>query len=331
MTPAPRYDVTIAGAGLIGLALALELHAHGASVAVFDTARAMRQTSVTAAGMLAAEDPHNPPPLRDLAGYSLELYPDFLERVMSLSGLPVPIQTTSTVQYLPDTTTQNLAENSLDPRQLGAAVLEATCQLAIPLFESLEHVEIEETSDGVHIHSAHMPELRSDRLVHAIGAWFTGPPAVMPRKGQMLRVQIPSCLDLHQVHRSESIYIVPRTQGPQAGTALIGATNEDAGFDRTVHQLALDHLRALAATLLPDLASPESSPQIEAWAGLRPATTDGLPLLGPLPGSTRQFVATGHYRNGILLAPATAATLTDVLQGRSPAVDLRAFTPARFL
>jgi glycine oxidase len=104
---------------------------------------------------------------------------------------------------------------------------------------------------------------------------------------------------------------------------------EDAGFDTAVHQRDLDHLRSLAAKLLPALASGREAPLLEAWAGLRPATPDGLPVLGRI-GSSSEFVATGHFRNGILLAPATAVLLADLLEGRPPAVDLSAFSPGRF-
>jgi glycine oxidase len=331
MNSPPSYDVIVAGAGLIGLTLALELHARGARVAVFDSARAMRQTSIAAAGMLAAGDPHNPLALREISSYSLALYPNFLSRITSLSDLPIPIQTTSTFQYLADGTTQRLAENSLDPRQLAEAVLAAARNAQIPIHENAAHIAIDEQPSAIRLNPRHGPRLISDRLVHATGAWFLGPPAVTPRKGQMLRVQIPSGLDLREAHRSETIYILPRTHGPQAGTALIGATDEDAGFDLTLHPSDLDQLRTRAATLLPAFASAVASPQVEAWAGLRPATSDGLPLIGRLSGSSRQFVATGHYRNGILLAPATAAALADALQDKSPAVDLHPFAPSRLL
>jgi glycine oxidase len=331
MTPEPAYDVAIAGAGLIGLTLALELHARGASVAVFDVARPMCQTSIAAAGMLAADDPHNPPALHGLSSYSLSLYPAFLDRIATLSGMPVPFQTAKTIQHLDGGTTRLLAENSVDPRQLGSAVLHAARQARIALHQEVEQLDVQEQPDGILARPLHGPHLLARQLVHASGAWFQGPPAVVkPRKGQMLRVRIPSTFALREVHRSQSIYIVPRTQGPQAGTALIGATDEDAGFDLRTHPSDLDRLRALAANLLPALASAEDAPQVEAWAGLRPRTSDDLPLLGRLPHSARQWVATGHYRNGILLAPATAVTLADLLEDKSPAVALHPFSPTRF-
>jgi glycine oxidase len=279
--------------------------------------------------MLAAEDPHNPAKLSELSRFSLSLCDAFLDRLTSFSDLPVPYQTTSTLQYLDNGTTLRLAENSIDPRQLAAAALQAVRRSNIQLIEHTTRLEISEHSNEVSIHPQHGPALHANRLVHASGAWFNGPPAITPRKGQMLRVRLPATLQLREVHRSSSIYIVPRTHGPQAGTALIGATEEEAGFDLHTSQPDLDQLRQHAAVLLPAFGDSIAAPQIESWAGLRPAAADGLPLLGRLPGSHRQWMATGHYRNGILLAPATAVALADLLEDKPPAVDLSAFDPGR--
>lgn len=329
MKPVLTPDIVVAGAGIIGLSVALELHRRGASVVVLDTAAATSGASTAAAGMLAAEDPHNPLELRELSRLSISLYDEFLRRVTLLSSLPVPFQTSSTLQYLDDGTTLRLNERSIDPRQLSAAALEAAHRLNIPLVEHCGQIDITERSASVSLHPLHGPAIDAKRLVHASGAWFRGWPSIMPRKGQMLRVRLPPALDLREVHRSSSIYVVPRTQGPQAGTALIGATEEDAGFDMHVSHTVLDQLRRRAAALLPALGHDTAAPQVEAWAGLRPATADGLPAIGRLPGSSLQWIAGGHFRNGILLAPATAVALADLLEGKTPAVDLRSFDPAR--
>jgi glycine oxidase len=137
---------------------------------------------------------------------------------------------------------------------------------------------------------------------------------------------MPPSLPLHVVVRTPHIYIVPRTSGPHAGRAIIGATIEDAGFDKAVHASDIAHLRSLSAELLPPLVD---APQLEAWAGLRPATPDGLPLLGSLPNQPNHFIATGHYRDGILLAPATAHIMAQLLSGETPSTDLTPFSPAR--
>ena len=94
------------------------------------------------------------------------------------------------------------------------------------------------------------------------------------------------------------------------------------------HGMAYD--RDKRSATVPALASETDAPQLEAWAGLRPFTPDELPLIGSLPFSPREFAATGHFRNGILLAPATARVIADLLENKSPAIDLTAFSPHRF-
>jgi glycine oxidase len=320
-------DVVIAGAGIIGLSLALELHSRGTSVAVLDPARALRQTSWAAAGMLAADDPHNPEALRPLARFSESLYPGYLQHIQTLSGLDVPFQTDTVVQYLPSGVTRTFAEHSIDPRQLVTALLSAVRARGIALYENTGRWDFADFENTLHIRTHSGVELHPTQLVHASGAWFQGRQIITPRKGQMLRVAMPPSLDLGEVHRRADIYLVPRTQGPQSGTVVIGATDEDAGYDLRTH--THDRLRALAAELLPAFASATDAPVVESWAGLRPGTPDNLPLLGAL--SPRQYAATGHYRNGILLAPATAIVMADFITGKAPTIDLAAFNPERFL
>jgi glycine oxidase len=321
-------DVLIAGAGIIGLSLALELHARHATVAVIDPQLALRQTTWAAAGMLAADDPHNPAALHPLASFSVALYPAYLRRIEAITGIAVPFQTDTVVQYLPGGATQRFPEHSVDPRQLAEALLIAVRSTPITLYENTGRWDFADLDDTLHIRTASGVHLFPRQLIHATGAWFQGRQIVTPRKGQMLRVAMPPGLDLREVHRRADIYIVPRTAGPQAGSAVIGATDEDAGYDLRTHTLDLDRLRSLAAELLPDFASADDAPAVESWAGLRPSTPDLLPLLGAL--SQRQFVATGHYRNGILLAPATAVVIADLITGNSSPIDLSPFNPQRF-
>jgi glycine oxidase len=142
----------------------------------------------------------------------------------------------------------------------------------------------------------------------------------------MLSVSLPPSFPLHIVVRTPDIYIVPRTAGPISPRAIIGATVEDAGFDTTVHPSDIASLRSRGAQLLPLL---EHVPELDSWAGLRPATQDGLPILGPLPGQTNHLLAIGHYRNGILLAPATAQLIAQLIYNETPSIDLSTYAPDR--
>ncbi len=330
-------DIVIAGAGLIGLAIAFELNSRGAAVTVIDCGRSLASASTAAAGMLAAEDPYNPPELFPLSCLSTERYPAFLRRIEELSGIEIPIQTETTVQYLSNGTSLRLAECSIDPRQLASALLAAVKATPIRVLEEMHIAALDTAPNGKKIHLEDGSTIISRALICAAGAWTSKlmiklhkeALPVAPRKGQMLRVRLPLALALNEVHRGEHIYIVPRTRGPQAGTALIGATVEDAGFDTAVHTKDLDTLRALAAELQPAFASKTEAPLVESWAGLRPATPDALPILGACANHSL-FIASGHYRNGIMLAPATALVMADLLEGKPPLVDLSAFSPTRF-
>jgi glycine oxidase len=351
------HDICIAGAGIIGLSLALELNRRGMAVTVLDRSSPLSEASTAAAGMLAAGDPHNPPPINSLANLSLSLYPAFLDRLHALSGTRVPFQTQSTLQALPhgtlnasnELTPEDLAhllpalntrshrfilleENSLDPRQLATALLAAIHNTTINLRPNTPVLSTRSVNNAVEIQTP-TGLLCAKQFVDCTGAWASVTSRlpnlqVAPKKGQLLAVSLPPSLPLHLVVRTPDIYIVPRTSGPNAGRAIIGATIEDAGFDKTLHFSDITQLRSLAASLLPPLAD---APQLEAWAGLRPATPDGLPLLGSLPAQPNHFIATGHYRDGILLAPATAYVMAQLLSGVASSIDLSPFSPTRTL
>jgi glycine oxidase len=349
-------DICIAGAGIIGLSIALELHHRGLRVTVLDRSTPLAEASTAAAGMLSARDPHNPPQLRALANLSLSLYPPFLDRLQALSGIRVPFHTHTTLQALPfDVPTPPnvlssadlsdllpqlnpgnhrfllLDEQSLDPRQLAAALLAAVrATTTIDLRPHTPVLSTHANDDFIEIRTP-LGILHTKQFIDCTGAWASATsrlphPQVAPKKGQMLSVSLPPSLPLHHVVRTPDIYIVPRTSGPGAGRAIIGATIEDAGFDKTVHPSDIAHLRSLAAELLPALAD---APQLEAWAGLRPATPDGLPLLGALPTQPNHLLATGHFRDGILLAPATAHLIAQLLTHETPSIDPTPFSPAR--
>jgi glycine oxidase len=127
---------------------------------------------------------------------------------------------------------------------------------------------------------------------------------------------------LKHVIRSPEVYLIPRSDG----RILVGATVEEAGFDKRTDVTTIQRLYRAAVALVPDLRNGKI---LEDWAGLRPGTPDALPILGPT-ATPGYYVATGHFRDGILLAPITALVMADVITGKEPAFNLDAFSPSRF-
>ena len=348
-------DICIAGGGIIGLSLALELHHRGARVTVLDQGTPLSHASTAAAGMLAANDPDNPPQLSPLSRLSTSLYPDYLARIQDLSGLHVPFQTSTTLQGLPHETLESsntltaaelshllpqlipgsrrfilLEEHSLDPRELARAILAAVRATTIDLRPHTPVRIVRSLNQAIEVHTP-ADTLHPSFFIDCTGAWAITSSRlphlrVTPRKGQMLAVSLPPSFPLHFVVRTPDIYIVPRTADPTAPRAIIGATVEDVGFDTTVDSSSIASLRSRAADLLPLLAQ---APELETWASVRPATRDELPILGPLPGQTNHLLATGHYRNGILLAPATAHVIAQLIYNETPLIALSAYAPDR--
>ena len=347
-------DVCIAGAGIIGLTLALALHRRKLSVCVLSSGDAMTEASTAAAGMLAVDDPENPPELHALARFSRTLYPALLTSLHSVSTTAVAFQTHRTIQAISPhhpawnsaaTSLQSLlpsaspggarflafGEESLDPRELAPALVTAVLASPVQLQTNTPVLSVSETPASVLVTTA-SGTLEADHFVDCTGAWSLSSAQlpslrVVPRKGQMLTVPTPAVLAPGIVVRSHEIYLVPRLHGPRSGHTVIGATVEDVGFDRSIDPRQLDRLVQRAAALLPEL---RNAPTLSSWCGLRPATDDLLPAIGPLPAASRLWIASGHYRNGILLAPGTAELLAQQISGEPPSPLLAAFAPGRF-
>ncbi len=209
------------------------------------------------------------------------------------------------------------AEAAVDPRALTAALLAA---LAAEGVEVRGETEIAAALlDGNRIEgvrTAAGEELRAKSVVLAAGAWSgavawlpePARPPVRPVKGQILELRaVAGGAPCERIVASERVYLVPRPDG----RLIAGATSEERGFDSTVTAGGVHELLREAYRLLPDVAEMEL---VESMAGLRPGTPDNLPLIGP--GALDGLVlASGHYRNGILLAPLTGEAVADLLAG----------------
>ena len=138
----------------------------------------------------------------------------------------------------------------------------------------------------------------------------------------MLCLIMPSRSLLKHVVRTPEAYLIPRSDG----RLLVGATVEEAGFDKRTDLETIQRFHHAALALVPELREARI---LENWAGLRPGTPDALPILGET-STPNYYVATGHFRDGILLAPITAEVMAKVIEGSDPGYDLTAFSPTRF-
>lgn len=339
------WDVIISGAGIIGVSLALELRQRGARVLVLDRGEPGKEASSAAAGMLSAADPETPEELRSLAQVSAAMYPAFVANLESASGIrtdfrcgtiallkttmnlpgyePVTSAQVRQLEFAVDTrgypTYLVAGENSIDPDLLMQAALRAARAASV---EIRGHTAVRQMSNiGAEVEVVAGGErFVALSAVNCQGAWAGAP--VRPRKGQLIYLQPGNPALLKYVLRTPEVYLVPRS----SGKILAGSTVEDVGFDKSVKAEAVQQLHRAAATFVSELAE---APVVASWAGLRPGTSDDLPILGntETPGV---FIASGHFRNGILLAPVTARIVADLITGKAPSLDISAFSLSRF-
>jgi glycine oxidase len=364
-----RSDVIVVGAGLVGLAAARRLAEAGARVLVVESTRVGAEASSAAAGMLApqaeaeADSPLLPIALR-ARDLHLTLAP-MLEHETGISlglsergrfevaftpedeaalrarllwqqarGLPIEALTAEEVReaepnlspsvrfglYLPG---DRRIDNALLVRAMAAAAVAKGA--AILAGRPVTGIAVADGRlGGVR---AGNETLHAPAVINAMGAWAgllggdPWPPAVEPVRGQLIAFDVAPPV-LRHVIASPRGYLVPRADG----RLLAGSTTERAGFDKSVTAGGMRYVLDVALEMVPALADQRIA---DSWAGLRPGTPDGLPFIGPgaLPGL---FHACGLFRNGILLGPLVGELVADLVLGRPPSVDLRAFSPSRF-
>ncbi len=352
--------MVIAGGGIVGVSLARELRKHGASVLIVERGQPGREASHAAAGMLAWCDPMLPVRLQRVARASAGMYPEFVREIEDESGMRVDLRTQGTIAYFPEPLEGDAAsyvstgewralgaddiarreprlaysgeatywtpEGCVDPRGLMAASLKAAKHRGIDIASGAAVTAVEvERGRALAVKTA-KTAYAAGAVVNCCGAW-AGQVSPLhfptrPVKGQMLCVVASQHGLVNHVVRAPEVYVVPRSDG----RIVIGSTLEDAGFDKRVDPETIQRLHQAAASLIPELSEAR---MLETWAGLRPGTPDALPLLGATE-VPNYFVAAGHYRDGILLAPMTALVMSQVVRGLTPDFDLSAFSPARF-
>ncbi|UFJ41194.1 glycine oxidase ThiO [Brevibacillus humidisoli] len=202
-------------------------------------------------------------------------------------------------------------------RKRGVRMLAGTVAIA-PVISGGRVLGMETTTGVCH---AAETIIAAGAWASVIGQWLGLQLPIRPVRGQVAAVSSES-VQLRRVIFGASGYLVPKKDG----RIIIGATEDEAGFRRGV---TLAGLAKVLNGVLPYVPNLQQADFLTAWSGLRPATADGLPLLGPLPGWEGIAVASGHFRNGILLSPVTAKWMADYVTGgeRHP---LRPFLPERF-
>jgi glycine oxidase len=360
-------EILIAGGGVIGLAIARELHKRGVQkITIVERGHAGGEASWAAAGMLA---PNIEAPKQNafhrFCTEALEIYPEFAAELLDETGIDIELDQSGTlcigfgeaddaeigehaargfrklsaadVREIEPSISNNVTSGILFPddcqvenRKLLDALRASVENRGIRMHEDTEILRL--LTDGSKVTGARTADgdLYADVTVLATGAWTSlikigdteFPVTVSPIRGQMISFET-SGRSIRRVVFSPRGYLVPRADG----RVLVGATVEDVGFDKTTTEEALDTLKQAAVEIAPELARFEIA---EHWAGLRPYAADGFPVLGELPGFDNVFVATAHYRNGILLAPMTAKTMADQILGNSRSGYIEQFSVRQF-
>jgi glycine oxidase len=348
--PAPSFDALIIGGGIIGISVALELRRTLSRVAIIDRSQPGREASYAAAGMLNAIDVTGPPELAALAKFSAELYPAFVDDLRSSTDVAIDFQRGTALAIGADEGGERIsledamriepllavtegagvsrvAEDWVDPRTLMRAAVDGAKHRDVHFVTGSEVTQIDAANNRVTGVQTGRASYSADVVINCAGAWSGAIAGARtksrPVKGQMVSL-LPAGEPIRNVIRAKDpdVYMLPR----QGGLVAVGATVEEAGFDKTVSPATAKALQAAAAQIVPALAQARIH---ETWAGLRPASPDNLPVIGAT-SMRGYFVAGGHYRNGILLAPATAHVLAPLITGERCAFDLAPFSPQRF-
>ena len=357
-------DVCVVGGGVMGLLSTLNLARAGCQVCLVERQALGQESSWAGGGLVSPLYPWRyTPAVTALAHWSQDFYPQLAEQLLAQTGIDpqvyacglywldledesqalswasargYPLQQVAMQQVrdvLPAIAesfqravhTQGLA-NVRNPRLIKALRAVLLQQSNVRLLErSTVSGFIVEKGRVCGVRSDH-GEVRAKQVVLAAGAWsgdllqILGVALpVQPVKGQMIMYKCAADF-LPAMVLAKGRYAIPRRDGH----VLIGSTLEHAGFDKQPTQEGLDSLKASAEMLLPALAQAEV---VGHWAGLRPGSPDGVPYIGEVPGFPGLWLNCGHYRNGLVLAPASCELLKNLLLGESPIVDPRPYAP----
>eukprot|EP00177_Eucheuma_denticulatum_P003709 GFKZ01006710.1.p1 GENE.GFKZ01006710.1~~GFKZ01006710.1.p1 ORF type:complete len:674 (+),score=82.59 GFKZ01006710.1:85-2106(+) len=353
-------DVIIVGAGIASLSTAFELSQSGTSVTLYHTPT-RPPAALAAAGMIAPHVEEMPQPLQSLALLSHAMYPQFLSRLSNFSSLDVSyvsrgdfivpyfadedsteadLQGSERVQLVEPALSKEVVaarrvreEAHIDNRRLVAALKEACQGLGVQIKEGLVK-RVLVSPNGTHVDGLVMDGeglVRAGHYVFAGGAWSKGllpDLPVRPIKGQMLSLRYPNDTggNTHELTHTlfgRGLYVVPKQA---RGEFYVGATMEEGIFELRNTASGIASLLQSAVRLVPGFGECEIA---ETWSGLRPTTPDLMPVLGSAEYKNAS-IATGYYRNGILLAPVTAkiAAMTAMGAVDSLSAEIREILPS---
>lgn len=351
-------DFLIVGGGVIGMMTALQLADAGHSVALVERGQCGREASWAGGGIVSPLYPWRySKAISALSSWSEGRYPELAGRLFEETGIDPEYRQKGLLYLRVDDADRALrwARDVAKPlATIGAEELYAREPNAAPGFddalwmptlgsirnprlvkalrarlERMTQVEIHERREvaglvrrgsvieGVETSTG---AIRAGQTIICGGAWSRGlladigvELAVRPVKGQMILFKAPAGL-VERVVLKDGRYVIPRGDG----RVLAGSTLEEVGFDKQTTSVALESLHASALSIIPQLAR---CPVEQQWAGLRPGSPDGVPTIGAVPGFDGLHVNAGHYRNGLVLAPAATRLLVDQLIGCEPIVD----------
>jgi glycine oxidase len=346
-------DVAVLGGGIIGCAIARELARGGLRVAVFERRRVGSEASSAAAGMLGVQAETDDAVMLRLGAESRALYPAWLEALRDETGITVESWREGTLWLVftaADEATlaarcewqraAGMSAERLTAREVFALEPRASRRArAGVLFGSDGRVDCAALTNalgtavaaagGAVREGTDVKAVIAERgrvtavvtnagrvacaaVVNAMGAWAgrvrgMTPLPVHPVRGQIAVVEAPRPPFRHALYTGRG-YAVARRDG----RVLLGSTRESVGYDKRVTAGGLATILAAATEIAPDL---RGLPLIDAWAGLRPGSPDGRPIVGADPAVRGYYVATAHFRNGILLAPLTARVVGALVRG----------------
>jgi len=362
-----KAEVVIVGGGVIGLSIARALSLRGVRVMVLEKNECGREASWAAGGILAPQvEADGQDSFLELACASRDLYPQFARSLFDESAIDIELDTTGTLyvafneaeerEFRARFAWQNsvglrvewlnaeearalepsLATNvrcalrfpndyQVENRRLVEALIISNRKLGTVLLDHCE-VRLVQIADG-RISGVETSQgyIKASSVVIAAGAWssFIDPGdqlRVEPVRGQMLCFRAERKFISHVVYSSRG-YLIPRRDG----RLIAGSTSERVGFNKGVTTEGREKIKSLATEIAPGVAE---IPLIDSWSGFRPRAHDDLPVLGMSPEIDGLFYATGHYRNGILLAPVTGELLAEAIISRKVSPLLAPFTPA---